>query len=95
MTDASGTKCPKCLSGEWFPGGACWDCGWEGSAADAHDFQHKRIAELQAERDALASVLWQIYGNADDPVGELIGRYHVDDDVAAKAIEIGRQWGEE
>jgi len=22
-------KCPRCRGDEWFPGAACWDCGWE------------------------------------------------------------------
>ena len=42
-----GETCPKCSSLEWFPGAACFSCGWEGSAADAFAVLRERIARLR------------------------------------------------
>lgn len=27
--DIVSMRCPRCHSVEWFPGAACWHCGWE------------------------------------------------------------------
>lgn len=42
------TKCPRCRSVEWFPGAACFDCRWEGSAAEAYEMV---VGQLEAFRD--------------------------------------------
>lgn len=64
-------KCPQCSSLEWIPGGSCYECGWEGSAAEAYDlvFGQLRQAEDQLrERDAeiarLRKVEWGVAHNA-------------------------------
>lgn len=35
-------RCPKCDSVEWFPGAACFKCGWEGSAAEAYELMRQQ-----------------------------------------------------
>lgn len=53
MSDTPTPHCPKCDSVEWFPGAACFHCGWEGSAADA--YQHVR-AQLGVKRQRIAEL---------------------------------------
>jgi len=59
MTDEPkpATPCPKCNSVEWFPGAACWHCGWEGSAADAYALALAERDEQKARADAAERVL--------------------------------------
>ena len=42
MTGQPKPMCPKCDSPEWFPGAACFECGWEGSVAEAYSAMRRR-----------------------------------------------------
>lgn len=53
MSEQPEPKCPKCGSVEWFPGSACFHCGWEGSAADAYALVSARLAERDREIEEL------------------------------------------
>lgn len=54
-------ECPKCGSPEWFPGAACWNCGWEGSAAEAYRLRGEKIDALQSEVADLRKALWDLH----------------------------------
>ena len=45
----SAQHCPRCKSEEWFPGAACWHCGWEAkTATEAHKAYMAQVRELAA-----------------------------------------------
>lgn len=51
MTDqpkigTSNMRCPNCTSIEWFPGAACWDCGWD---ADEHTTDQGHCWSMDAD----------------------------------------------
>lgn len=44
-------KCPNCRSIEWFPGAACWHCGWEANPDEqGHTWSIDFNGESQHER---------------------------------------------
>ena len=36
--------CPRCKSEEWFPGAACWHCGWEAPTLKSNALREKAQA---------------------------------------------------
>ena len=50
--------CPECDSLEWFPGAACFHCGWEGSAEDAYLLLKASLAAKDAEIERLRTPQW-------------------------------------
>lgn len=43
-------RCPNCRGAEWFPGMACWDCGWEAEPdAQGHTWSRDHNGRSQHE----------------------------------------------
>lgn len=62
--------CPACDGVEWFPGAACFHCGWEGSLSEAFAKLRQRVSTISGD-DALALVR----NSTLDDVAEMIRCY--------------------
>jgi len=51
IKNATPQHCPRCKSEEWFPGAACWHCGWEAGPSTLESAARAVVDEAEKDRD--------------------------------------------